>query len=62
MFSIVRDCEINIKRLKSTAMAQRWLANSLLHAEERFRKVKGYQSIPMVLKAIKKLQAEKKVA
>lgn len=62
MFSIVRDAEINIKRLRSTAMAQRWLAASLLHAEKSFRRVKGYQGIPELVKTIKKLQAEKKIA
>ena len=41
MFSMVRSCERNIKRYRSSKMRQRWLAAVLLHCEQRFRRVKG---------------------
>jgi transposase-like protein len=62
MFSTVRDCEINIKRWRTTAMGQRWLATVLLHAEKGFRRVKGYQAIDEVRKTIKKLRNESEAA
>jgi hypothetical protein len=33
-------------------MMQRWLASVLLYSEERFRRVKGYASIPEVIRTI----------
>jgi hypothetical protein len=33
MFSTVRDCEMNIKRYRDSAMRQRWLEAVLLHCE-----------------------------
>jgi putative transposase len=53
MFSTVRDCEKNIKRYRGSRMSQRWLAATLLHAEAGFKAVKGYQSIPEVMKNIR---------
>lgn len=55
MFSTVRDCEGNIKRYRDSKMMQRWLASVLLHCEKGFRKIKGYKSIPAVLKEIEAL-------
>ena len=52
MFSMIRDCEMNIKRYRSSKMRQRWLAAVLLHCEQRFNRVKGYESIKAVLAAI----------
>jgi putative transposase len=52
MFSMIRDCEMNIKRYRSSKMRQRWLAAVLLHCEQRFNRVKGYKSIKAVLAAI----------
>ncbi len=52
MFSTVRDCEINIKRYRSSAMSQRWLAAVLLHCENGFRRIKGYGDIVQLLKAV----------
>lgn len=53
VFSTVRDCEKNIKRYRGSKMSQRWLAATLLHAEEGFKAIKGYQSIPEVMKNIR---------
>ena len=52
MFSIVRDAEDNIKRYRNSRMMQRWLASVLLYSEKRFRRIKGYASIPEVIKNI----------
>ena len=52
MFSMVRDCESNIKRYRTSKMRQRWLAAVLLHCEQRFKRVKGHEGIKSVLDAI----------
>lgn len=52
MFSTVRDCEGNIKRYRNSKMMQRWLASVLLHCEKGFHRVKGFASIPDVVKQI----------
>lgn len=57
MFSTVRDAEGNIKRYRNSNMMQRWLAAVLIHAEKRFKRVKGYASIPDVIRSI---EAEEK--
>lgn len=49
MFSMVRQCEKNIKRSRGSKMLQRWLAAVLLYAEEQFRTVKGFQEIEQVI-------------
>lgn len=58
MFSTVRDCEGNIKRYRNSRMMQRWLASVLLHCEKGFRCIKGYASIPAVMKQIEVEQQE----
>jgi len=58
MFSTVRDCESNIKRYRSSAMSQRWLATVLLHCEKGFRRVKGYLGIIEVITTIEQTQEE----
>jgi len=52
MFSMVRDCEGNIKRYRSSNMRQRWLAAVLVHCQTRFKRVKGHEDIEAVLAAI----------
>ncbi len=59
VFSQVRHLEKNIKRYPSTAMSRRWLASSLLHAEKRFRTIRGAAFIPIVLENIKKEQEKR---
>jgi len=58
MFATVRDCENNIKRYRGSKMMQRWLATVLLYAEEGFRRVKGFASIPAVVASIEAEQEE----
>lgn len=60
MFSMVRAMEHNIKRYRNSAMSQRWLATVLLEAEKGFRRVKGYQDIPLLVAAIEKELEERR--
>lgn len=62
MFSMVRDCESNIKRYRNSKMRQRWLAAVLLHCEQRFKRVKGHASIGAVLAAIDATHNEEEVS
>ena len=55
---MVRSCERHIKRYRNSKMRQRWLAAVLLHCEQRFRRVKGYASIDVVVAAIDATQRE----
>lgn len=41
-------------------MAQRWLAASLLESEKRFRRIKGYRDIELVMKQIEVEQMNEK--
>jgi len=50
MFSTVRDAESNIKRYRNSGMMQRWLASVLLFSEKGFRRIKGYASIPGLIR------------
>lgn len=59
MFSMVRQCEKNIKRHRNSKMLQRWLGSVLLHCESRFRRIAGADDIPLVLKVIEGLTEEK---
>ena len=52
LFATVRDCEGNIKRYRSSHMAQRWLAAVCLHCEHGFRSVKGFREIAAVVSTI----------
>lgn len=49
MFSLVRQCEKNIKRPRGSAMLQRWLGTVLLYCEKQFHRVRGYQEIDGVI-------------
>ena len=58
MFSTVRDCEVNIKRYRGSAMRQRWLGTVLLQCEKGFKRVKGHKDIAAVMRTIEALQGE----
>jgi transposase-like protein len=58
MFSLVRHSERNIKRTRGSAMLQRWLGTTLLHCEDRFKRVKGYAEITQVMATIEAVHAE----
>lgn len=52
MFNMVAFAERNVKTYKGSKMTQRRLASALLHSEKRFRRIKGYKEISLVLKNI----------
>jgi len=56
LFARVRACEKNIKRYRSSKMAQRWLASVLLYAEKSFRRIKGAEHIKQVRMQIETTQ------
>jgi len=58
MFSTVRDCEVNIKRYRGSAMSQRWLASVILYCEKGFRRIKGYDQIAGVVETIGRVQGD----
>jgi len=58
MFSIVRDCESNVKNHGKSSVSQRRLASSLIQAETSFRRIKGSDQIKTVLHRIAKLRKE----
>jgi putative transposase len=58
MFSNVRKMEGNIKRHRDSRMMQRWLGASLMEAEERFRRIRGFEDIPKALRRIKGIHAK----
>lgn len=57
MFSLVRQCEKNIKRSRGSKMLQRWLGSVILYCEKQFRRVRGYQEIDRVIANIDHLHA-----
>lgn len=58
MFSTVRDCEVNIKRYRGSAMSQRWLASVIFYCEQGFRRIKGCDQIAGLVGAIEREQGD----
>jgi len=58
MFSTVRDCEVNIKRYRGSAMSQRWLASVIFYCEKGFKRIKGYDQIAGVVETIERVQGD----
>jgi putative transposase len=44
----------NVKRWRNGEMALRWMTASLLEVEKRFKRVKGYKEIPILIDALSK--------
>jgi transposase-like protein len=62
-FSCVRRLTSRVKRWRTATMKHRWCATGLLDAERRFRRIKGFASMPQLLKALDQTaSAEKKTA
>jgi putative transposase len=51
-FSYGRRVMRNVKRWRNSAQAQRWTATALLRTEKRFRKIPGYQLMPVLINAL----------
>ncbi len=54
IFSQVRKAEKNILRYRGSKMSRRWLGSCLLYVETQFKRVKGYESITVVMKNIER--------
>ncbi|MCA1694847.1 MAG: hypothetical protein LC749_08995, partial [Actinobacteria bacterium] len=52
MISITRTTQRNVKRWKDAAMAHRWTAAGMLVAQAKFRRIKGYKEMPLLLAAL----------
>lgn len=52
MIEIVRDHSRRVKRWSSGEMALRWSAAGMLAAERQFRRVRGYQELPTLARAL----------
>ena len=62
-FSCVRKLTGRVKRWRGGLMRHRWCATGLLDVEKRFRRIKGFSSMPQLLKALDAaVVAEKKIA
>lgn len=51
-FSLGRTVMRNVKRWTDSKQRQRWTATALLEAEQRFRHVKGYRSMAILVNAL----------
>ena len=54
-FSIAGNLCGNVKRWRNANMAWRWAGAVLLEAEKRFRRVRHYRQMPLLLKGLKEL-------
>jgi putative transposase len=61
-FSIARTITGRIKRWRGDDMVQRWAVASLLTAEKKFRRVKGYKDIPKLIAALQQKSLDGKEA
>lgn len=52
--SVARTVTHNVKRWRNGKMIERWYAVGLQHAARKFRKVKGYKEIPILVAALAK--------
>lgn len=51
-FSYSRRVMRNVKRWRNSEQAQRWTATALLTSEKRFRKIKGYRLMPVLINGL----------
>ncbi|SRR6266536_2478392 len=65
-FSMTRKLTARVKRWRGGSMKHRWCATGLLEAEKRFRRIKAFEYMPQLLKAldgsVQQLNAAKKTA
>jgi putative transposase len=61
-FSVTRTITGRVKRWRGDDMVQRWAVASLLRAEKKFKRVKGYKEIPKLTAALQKKSIDRKEA
>jgi len=61
-FSVTRTITGRVKRWRGDDMVQRWAVASLLRAEKKFKRVKGYKEIPKLIAALQQKSIDGKEA
>ena len=61
-FSVSRTITGRVKRWRGDDMVQRWAVASLLRAEKKFKRVKGYKDIPKLIAALQQRSIDRKEA
>ena len=61
-FSVTRTITGRVKRWRGDDMVQRWAVASLLRAEKKFKRVKGYKEIPKIIAAWQQKSIDRKEA
>jgi transposase-like protein len=61
-FSVSRTITGRVKRWRGGDMIQRWAVASLLRAEKKFRRIKGYREIPKLIAALQQRSIDRKEA
>jgi len=61
-FSVTRTITGRVKRWRGNDMVQRWAVASLLRAEKKFKRVKGYKEIPKLFVALQQKFIDRKEA
>ena len=56
LISSIRKVTRNVKRWRGADMARRWTALGIHHAERHFRRFRGFEALPVLVAALKKLQ------
>jgi hypothetical protein len=46
----------NVKRWRSGTMLVRWVGAAILHAQRRFRRVRGHRDLPRLIRALESLE------
>lgn len=59
-FSVSRAITGRVKRWRGDDMVQRWAVASLLRAEKKFRRVKGYRDIPKLFASLQRKSIDRK--
>ena len=57
---VTRTVTARVKRWRDGDMRRRWCSAGLMHAEEKFNRVKGHRQIPQLLAALDATQLDNK--
>lgn len=57
-FSVVRRLTRRVSNWRNGGMRHRWCATGLLIAESKFKRIRGYRNIPMLIRALKVLTGD----
>ncbi len=52
--SVVEDVSKNVKRWRSGKMVLRWTVTGLIEAEKRFKRIRGYKELPILIQNLKR--------